>query len=132
MAYTILLVEDDPRIRERLAAVITAHTDLRLLAAGTFAEARAWLSTQTPDVLLVDLGLPDGDGAELIPTALRAGARVVVLTVFNNGPRLRVALQAGAYGFLFKDSSPRVIAQTLANLFSNSPLAPAATNHEFM
>ncbi|MGQ0654755.1 MAG: response regulator, partial [Betaproteobacteria bacterium] len=122
MAYTILLVEDDVRTRDRLAAVIAVHADFRLLAAvGSCAEARAELGAQTPDVLLLDLGLPDGEGGRLIPEALRAGSRVVVLTVFNNSQRLEAALAAGAYGFLFKDSSPRVITRTLTNLFADAP-----------
>ncbi|MGH8454680.1 MAG: response regulator [Nevskiales bacterium] len=132
MAHTVLLVEDDTRTRERLAAAIAVYADLRLLAAvGNCAEARAELKAQTPDVLLVDLGLPDGNGEELIPYALSAGARVVVLTVFSNGPRLRAALAAGAQGCLFKDSSFSVISQTVINLFKSEPATPA-TNHEFM
>jgi DNA-binding NarL/FixJ family response regulator len=133
MAHTVLLVEDDPRIRERLAAIISAHPALELLAAaGTYAEARAWLSKRAPDVLLVDLGMPDGDGGELIPPALQAGARVVVLTVFHNGSRLGAALAAGAYGCMYKDSSAQVITETLTNLFAAQPVAEVPTNHEFM
>jgi len=123
MAHTVVLVEDDPRIRERLAALITANANLKLLAiAGNFVEGRTALKTQTPDVLLLDLGLPDGDGADLIPLALRANVRVIVMSVFNNGARLDAALKAGADGCLFKDSSPRAIGHAVAALFAESPI----------
>jgi two-component system, NarL family, nitrate/nitrite response regulator NarL len=130
MPYSVLLVEDDACIRERLSAAIAGQSELRLLAAvGTVAEGRAALSAQTPDALLVNLGLPDGDGGDLIPVALNAGARVTVLTVFSNGARLRAALDAGAHGCLFKDSSPRAICRTVTGLFTP---APASANHEFL
>src|SRR5262249_36564104 len=65
--YRVLLVEDDPNTRSRLAQVIQDHPQLRLLAAvGSCAEARRELDKSRPDVLLTDLGLPDGDGVELI------------------------------------------------------------------
>jgi len=123
MAYTVVIVEDDPRIRERLAALVTAHAGLKLLAAAAgFAEGRAALKAHAPDVLLLDLGLPDGDGADLIPLALRAGARVIVMSVFNNGARLNAALAAGAHGCLFKDISSGGLGRAVNALFAESPI----------
>ncbi|MFA5939575.1 MAG: response regulator [Sinimarinibacterium sp.] len=123
MAYTVLLVEDDPRTRERLAAAIAEDPGLQLLAtAGNCAQARAELDARTPDALLLDLGLPDGDGGDLIPEALRAGTRIIVMSVFDSCPRQRAALAAGAHGCLLKDSSPRAIGRAVVGLF-------AAPNH---
>ena len=130
MTHTVLLVEDDARIRARLAAAVSANSDLQLLAAaGNCAEARAALDAQTPDVLLLDLGQPDGDGADLIPIALEGGARVIVMSVFNNCPRLRAALAAGAQGCLFKDSSPGAIGRAVGNILAGPR---TSANHEFM
>ena len=110
MAYTVLLVEDDPRTRDRLAAAISANADLYLLkAAANYAEARAALQLQTPD-------------------ALHAGARVIVMSVFNNGARLNAALAAGAHGCLFKDISSGGIGRAVCALFAET----SEKNHQFM
>lgn len=114
MPQTALLVEDDARTRARLAAAISTIAGMQLLASvGSCAEARRELSRSVPDVLLLDLGLPDGDGAELIPEALRAGAKILILSVFSDGPQLRAALAAGAGGFLLKDSGAREICRAI-------------------
>lgn len=142
MAYTVLIVEDDSRTRERLAGVIAANAELQLLAAaGNCAEARRALSTQAPDALLLDLSLPDGDGADLIGGALLAHARVLILSVFGRGAKVDAALGAGASAVLLKDSSAGVIGRAIAGLFGESANPSAAPNkrakqppqnHEFM
>ncbi|MCB1602807.1 MAG: response regulator, partial [Xanthomonadales bacterium] len=63
----VLVVEDEPRTRDRLASIIAAHPDWRLLAqAGSLQEAQIALESGLPDVLLLDLGLPDGSGLSLL------------------------------------------------------------------
>ncbi|MGH8455282.1 MAG: response regulator [Nevskiales bacterium] len=119
--FSVLLVEDDPRTRERLAGIIAAHPELKLLgAAGSLTEACHAMVAQSPDALLLDLGLPDGDGSELIAAALAAHSRVLVLTVFE-GPRQRAALAAGAHRCLFKDASSREIGRAVSALFQPAP-----------
>lgn len=117
MPRTVLLVEDDARTRERIARIIGANAELQLLgAAGDCAQARALLVAQAPDVLVLDLGLPDGDGAELIPEALHAGARIMILTVFGAGARLSAAMHAGATGYLLKDAGANEVGRELSAL----------------
>jgi DNA-binding LytR/AlgR family response regulator len=67
---SILIVEDDANFRTRFAEIVASCSELELLAAvGSCAEARACLARASPDVLLCDLGLPDGDGADVVREA---------------------------------------------------------------
>jgi DNA-binding NarL/FixJ family response regulator len=124
----VLLVEDDENTRVRLARAVRAHPRLRLVAAaGCLAEARAELAKAVPDVLLTDLGLPDGNGIELIG-ALRqqdAPTLAMVITIFGDEQHVIAALEAGALGYLLKDGSPDYIGDSIMELVEGgSPISP--------
>lgn len=127
-AYSVLLVEDDPNTRSRLAQVVEGHPQLRLLAAvGSCAEARQELDKQKPDVLLTDLGLPDGDGVELIREIRKRGfpTQPMVVTVFGDETHVVSALEAGALGYLLKDGSPDYIGNSILEMLGGgSPISP--------
>lgn len=126
--YRVLLVEDDPNTRARLAQVIEDHPQLRLLAAvGSCAEARRELDQNRPDVLLTDLGLPDGDGVELIREVRQRGyaTQPMVVTVFGDETHVVTALEAGALGYLLKDGSPDYIGNSILEMLAGgSPISP--------
>jgi DNA-binding NarL/FixJ family response regulator len=125
---TVMIVEDDPATRQRLARVIREHSKLRLVAAvGTCAEARAALRGGLPQVCLVDIGLPDGNGIELIRevTSLGKGVDVMVITVFGDEEHVLSALKAGATGYVLKDCSPQDIGDAVVELVrGGSPISP--------
>lgn len=132
MLRSVILVEDDARTRERLAGIISALPGLRLAgAAGTVFEARQQLTAQVPDVLLLDLGLPDGDGMELIFHAIHDGAatRVMVLSVFGKGANVEAAIRAGACAVLLKDASSSQIGRAIEAIFALDPAANAEQFH---
>jgi two-component system KDP operon response regulator KdpE len=109
----VLLVEDDPQIRRFIRATLPSH-GLRLLEAATAKEALAQAMTRTPDVVLLDLGLPDADGVEVIQR-LREWSAVPIVVISARGlERDKVtALDAGADDYLTK---PFGVEELLARL----------------
>jgi DNA-binding NarL/FixJ family response regulator len=132
MAHTVLIVEDEARTRQRLERALARVPDLSLVAAvGSVREARAVLPEQV-DLMLVDLGLPDGDGVDLIREARRVapGTRAMVITVFADEQHVMRAIRAGAQGYLLKDGSAQYLANAMLELIAGgSPISPAIARH---
>ncbi len=130
---TVLLVEDEVRTRARLGRALRAAPELELAAsAASVAEGRAALDEQTPDVLLTDLGLPDGSGIELIEHARRTlpGTQIMVVTVFGDERNVMGAIEAGAAGYLLKGGTDEEIAEAVRELVAGgSPISPAIARH---
>jgi DNA-binding NarL/FixJ family response regulator len=126
--YRILLVEDDANTRERLAKAVTDHPKLVLMAAvGSCADARAVLDADTPDVLLTDLGLPDGDGVDLIREVRRRRlpTEAMVVTIFGDEQHVVAAIEAGAMGYLLKDGPAEYIGNSVLEMMAGgSPISP--------
>jgi DNA-binding NarL/FixJ family response regulator len=127
--HRILLVEDDEPTRARLAEAIAAHSELEVQAAvASCAEARAALDEgPAPDVLLTDLGLPDGSGVDLIRAVRDRGAatQAMVITVFGDEKHVLAAIEAGAMGYLLKDGSAEYIGRSILELIAGgSPISP--------
>ncbi|MCI3951817.1 MAG: two component transcriptional regulator, LuxR family, partial [Burkholderiales bacterium] len=106
---SVLVVEDDEALRREFVSMIDAAPGLVLLdAAGTLSAARAALAKHgAPDVMIVDLGLPDGDGTALIGelAAASPASDALVMTIFGDEGHVVRALEAGAKGYLLKDST---------------------------
>lgn len=130
MATTsVMVVEDDPAFLARFCRIIAQSEDLSLLAAvGDLASARRAIERQDPDVLLTDLGLPDGSGIDLIrETAARHPATdIMVITVFGDEQHVIASIEAGATGYILKDSLPEEFVALIAQLRAGgSPISPA-------
>jgi DNA-binding NarL/FixJ family response regulator len=131
--YQVLIVEDDPQTRAYFASCVRSHAQLRLFAeAASVAQGRALMeqakaSGSAVDVLLTDLGLPDGSGLELIAYAAqhRPGCESLVISMFGDEDNVLASIEAGATGYLHKDSAPADIAQSIMQLKSGeSPMSP--------
>lgn len=131
MGHSVLIVEDDAPTRARLVAAVTAHPDLEVVAeAADFATGLTALRETAPEVMLVDLGLPDRSGILLISAArqLSAHTQAMVITVFADERHVVEAIEAGASGYLLKDGSASYLARSILELVSGgSPIsAPIA------
>jgi len=128
--WRVLVVEDDPQMREFFVASVSRCAELQLAGSvGTVAEALAWLDNDANivDVLLTDLGLPDGSGLEVIRHATRLHPRCepLVISLFGDEDNVLASIEAGALGYIHKDSAPDDIAQTILEMKNGaSPISP--------
>jgi DNA-binding NarL/FixJ family response regulator len=123
----ILAVDDHAVLREGIAALIRNQSDLELVAeAATGAEALELFRIHRPDVTLVDLGLPDMNGVELISRirAESSRARIVVLTTFRGDVQALRSLKAGATGYLLKSSVRKELVETIRAVHSGLKRIP--------
>jgi DNA-binding NarL/FixJ family response regulator len=128
MSHSILIVEDDLRLRASLVQAIRGAPDLKLVGeADDLPEGLRLVDEKQPDVLLVDIGLPSGSGLELIRHAAKQTphCNVMVITVFAEEQLVVDCIEAGATGYLLKGSSPQDIAIQIRSLVAGgSPISP--------
>lgn len=125
---SVLVIEDDPPFRQRLCDSIAAAPDLRLVgAAADAASGLALLARHQPQVLLLDLGLPDLNGIEVIARTADVAphCEVVVVTVFGDEAHVMQALAAGATGYVLKDTPALDLAEMVRAVHAGgSPISP--------
>jgi DNA-binding NarL/FixJ family response regulator len=125
---TVLVVEDDERFRTAFCAMVDGAEDMRLVgSAADLPEGLELLRHQHPAVLLVDLGLPSGSGIELIRFAHEQLPQtdVMVVTVFGDEPHVMASLEAGATGYLLKDTGATDLTEQIRSLHAGgSPISP--------
>jgi DNA-binding NarL/FixJ family response regulator len=124
----VAIVEDDPDFSHALSLVVQDSADMRLVGcAATQAEGLALLAGPPADVLLVDLGLPDGSGIEVIRAAALhwPSCSIMVSTNFGDETHVMRSIEAGAAGYLLKDSSPSKMSDEIRSLANGgSPISP--------
>ena len=104
---TVLVVDDHPVVRSGLVSLLAVEPDLRVVGeAADGAEALACVATLAPDVVLMDLRMPGMDGADATARIVsdHPGTRVLVLTTFDTDDDILRAVEAGASGYLLKDT----------------------------
>ena len=126
---TVLLVEDDEATRRHLTKSISAHTDLQVVdACHTLGQGLDMILTHQPDVLVTDLGLPDGSGIDLIrfARAQEKHIEIMVITVFGDEHNVLSAIEAGAGSYLLKDGDASYIGNAIMQLLAGeSPISAA-------
>lgn len=129
MNTSVLIVEDEPEFMRRFSDAVLADSGLTLLAAvGSGRAAMALLETEPPpDVMLLDLGLPDMSGVEVIRHAAARAPQcdVLVVTMFRDDQHVLASIEAGATGYLLKDATAGHIAASIHEVHAGgSPISP--------
>ena len=124
----VALVEDDVNFQNALMAAIEMAPDMTLRAvSSTCSQGLRMLDKEAADVLLVDLGLPDGSGIDVIRAAhVRWPAcNIMVSTTFGDETHVMQSIEAGASGYLLKDSAPEGLVSEIRSLHAGgSPISP--------
>ncbi|MCW2796464.1 response regulator transcription factor [Nocardioides sp.] len=130
----VLLVDDQELFRAGVSVIVDAHEDMEVVgSAGDGFEAVRLVDELEPDVVLMDIRMPEMDGVEATrqifspDRAAKRGrpVRVVVLTTFNLDDRAATAIRYGASGFLLKDTTPVLLRDAIRTVHAgNAVLAP--------
>lgn len=124
----VLVVDDHPVVRRGIVCLLaTEHWAGQIVEAGTAQQARRLATAAPPALAVVDLKLPDGDGVALVRDLVRIvpTCAILVVTMTNDPGTVRTALDAGARGYLLKDSAPEtVVGATRAVLDGSLVIGP--------
>lgn len=133
VSIRVVIADDHPITRQGLAAVMRVTPDLELVGQATNGrEAVEAVLRERPDVLVVDLVMPELDGVGTIVEVKRAlpEVAIVVLTTFADAALVHRAIRAGAEGYLLKDVEVAELARAIRTVHAGSPyLHPEATRH---
>jgi DNA-binding NarL/FixJ family response regulator len=125
----VVIVEDDAVTRKHLSLFIESEPALKLLAVfDSVQQSIEWLATQEVDVLLTDLGLPDGSGIDVIRACvkLQPGCDIMVVTVSSDAHNVLACVEAGASGYVLKDAGRTDMARAIMDLRAGgAPMSPA-------
>ena len=125
---SIIIVEDEPEFRRRFAQIIDGEPTMRLAGvAANKREAQVLIDREDFDVMLIDLGLPDGTGIDLIRSVSqrKPDVDIMVVTVFGDEQHVVSSIEAGATGYILKDSTPADVISCIRLLRAGgSPVSP--------
>ncbi|SPF47954.1 CheY-like receiver and HTH DNA-binding domain-containing response regulator [Syntrophobacter sp. SbD1] len=124
----LAIIEDNRMLRENLRILLNGESGIDVVGAfGSAEEALSQFPACSPEVLLVDLGLPGISGVELIEKAREEmpSVEIMAYTIFEDRETVFAAIKAGASGYILKGSSPREIVEALHSLNSGgAPMSP--------
>lgn len=124
MTLHLVVVDDHPIVRDGLAGIFALEEDIDVVGqAGSGPEAVAVVAERDPDLVLMDLRMPGGDGFAAIKQLRERGGRprVLVLTTYDTERDIRRAMAAGADGYLLKDLPRDQLVAAVRELMNGSP-----------
>lgn len=131
MNIRVLIVDDQQLVRSGFRLLLEEEPDIAVVGeASTGVEALAVAEMHKPDVVLMDIRMPDMDGVEATRTIVQRhpDTRILALTTFDDEPTVRAMLAAGASGFLLKDTEPASLIEAIHVLHrGDALLSPSIT-----
>jgi DNA-binding NarL/FixJ family response regulator len=125
---SVIIVEDEPEFRRRFSQIVENEPSMRLAGvAANKREAQIVIERENFDVMLIDLGLPDGTGIDLIRSVSqrKPDVDIMVVTVFGDEQHVVSSIEAGATGYILKDSTPADVISCIRLLRAGgSPVSP--------
>ncbi|MEV7660438.1 response regulator transcription factor [Paenarthrobacter sp. NPDC089316] len=133
----ILLADDQTLIRAGFRALLDAEADMEVVGeAGTGQDAVRLASREKPDVILMDIRMPDEDGLtatrKILGDPALAGTRVIILTTFELDDYIAEAVRAGAAGFLVKDTEPTELLRAVRVVHDGDALLSPSVTRRIM
>jgi DNA-binding NarL/FixJ family response regulator len=133
----ILLADDQNLIRAGFRALLNAEPDMAVVAeCGTGRDAVRLAAREHPDVVLMDIRMPGGDGLEATRQIMAAedlaGTRIIILTTFELDEYIAEAVRAGAAGFLVKDTEPEELLRAVRVVHDGDALLSPSVTRRIM
>ncbi|MCP2050108.1 UNVERIFIED_ORG: DNA-binding NarL/FixJ family response regulator [Paenarthrobacter nicotinovorans] len=133
----ILLADDQTLIRAGFRALLDAEPDMEVVGeAGTGRDAVRLAVQEKPDVILMDIRMPDEDGLaatrRILGNANLAGTRIIILTTFELDEYISEAVRAGAAGFLVKDTEPTELIRAVRVVHDGDALLSPSVTRRIM
>ena len=126
-AIRILIVDDHPVVQAGLTSMLATHEEVEVIgSASNGDEALAMIQRDMPDILLLDLRMPGMNGIDTLHALknLNATVRVIILTSFETDENIYRAVQAGAQGYLLKDTSQQQMLEAIATVHAGKRYIP--------
>jgi len=127
----VVVVDDEALVRSGFELILSVSDDVRVVATAVGAEAVEAVRRERPDVLLLDIRMPDVDGLTVLRAvrALPEPPVVAMLTTFDTDEYVLTALRSGAAGFLLKDTEPEQLAQLVRTLAAGGVVLSPKASH---
>ncbi len=130
----VMIVDDHPVVREGIARIISTDKKMELVGeAGSAQEAMQLYRKVRPDITLMDMRMPDMSGAQAIESIRNefTNARIIILSSFDHEEDIYKAIQAGARGYLLKDSPRNELISAILRVHNGERCIPAQRCHPF-
>ena len=129
---TVGIIEDNNDLREYIEEIIKTASALKFVfSASSLKEARRKFALNQTDICLTDIGLPDGSGIDFTKEVkAKTNTKILILTVLGDRRSVLRALEAGADGYLLKDTPPeQLIRKIMTTIEGATPISPQAATH---